>query len=140
MTDKSENSQFSETLSIPNGKNEPTNAEILGLLAQLYQSKPDFTALLELLPALAKQSVFDTQTFTSLEYTTYASLLPVYAQQGLEALSHFWKTMPHTLQRNARMLHSYASHLMKEEAYAEAEAILLALLKNETTPQPCIAA
>ncbi len=122
------------------GRNEPTQADTLRLLAKLYQSKPDFEALLELLPTLARQAVFDTQALAALEYQTYESLLPIYAQKGLEALSRFWKEMPHALQRNARMLHNYANYLIKEEAYGEAEAILVALLKNEAAVQAEISA
>ncbi|MBP6104120.1 MAG: hypothetical protein KBD23_06090 [Gammaproteobacteria bacterium] len=140
MIEQTGDQKLSETASNLTMQNEPTTAETLRLLAKLYQSNLDFEALLALLPTLAKQLVFDTQTLSALEYTTYESLLPVYAQQGLEALSHFWKEMPHALQRNARMLHNYANHLIKEEAYREAEEILLALLKNKTTVQSEISA
>ncbi len=116
--------------------NEPKNVEVLRLLSEVYKNKKDFASLLELLPALEKQSVFDTQTFEALEQITYESLLPVYAQQGLEALQHFWKHMPRALQKNAKMLQSYADYLMKEESYTEAEAILLTLLKNEASSKP----
>ncbi|MBP6104119.1 MAG: hypothetical protein KBD23_06095 [Gammaproteobacteria bacterium] len=114
-------------------QDEPKNVEVLRLLAEVYKNKQDFASLLELLPALAKQSVFDKQTFEALEQTIYESLLPVYAQQGLEALHHFWEQMPHTLQKNAKMLQNYADYLMKAESYTEAEAILLALLKNKAS-------
>jgi len=116
-------------------QDEPKNVEVLRLLSEVYKNKQDFASLLELLPALAKQSVFDTQTFEALEQKTYESLLPVYAQQGLEALRHFWKQMPRALQKNAKMLQNYADYLMKAESYTEAEAILLTLLKNKTSPK-----
>ncbi len=140
MTEQTGDQKLPETASNLTMQNEPTTAETLRLLAKLYQRNQDFEALLALLPALARQLVFDTQTLSALEYTTYESLLPVYAQQGLETLSHFWKEMPHALQRNARMLHNYANHLIKEEAYKEAEAILLALLKNKTAVESGISA
>jgi uncharacterized protein HemY len=140
MTEQAEDQKLPETASNLGMHNEPTTAETLRLLAKLYQSKPDFEALLGLLPSLARQLVFDTQTLSTLEYTTYESLLHAYAQKGLEALSHFWQEMPHALQRNARMLHNYANHLIKEEAYKEAEEILLALLKNKTAVQSGISA
>jgi HemY protein len=116
-------------------QDEPKNVEVLRLLSEVYKNRQDFASLLELLPALAKESVFDTQTFETLEQKTYESLLPVYAQQGLEALRHFWQAMPHTLQKNAKMLQHYADYLMKAESYTEAEAILLALLKTKSSAQ-----
>ncbi len=112
-------------------EDEPTNVEVLRLLAELYQNKQDFASLLKLLPALSKQAVFDKQTLAAIEQKTYESLLPIYAQQGLKALTHFWKEMPCTIQKNARLLNSYAGYLMKEEAYTEAEEILLTLVNNK---------
>jgi uncharacterized protein HemY len=140
MTTQTDDKKLPETASKLGMHDEPTSTDTLRLLATLYQSKPDFEALLALLPTLEKELVFDAQTLSTLEYTTHESLLPVYAQQGLEALSHFWQAMPHALQRNARMLHHYAGHLIQGEAYQEAEAILLALLNNKTAIQSSISA
>ncbi len=110
---------------------EPNHVEVLRLLSETYQKKGDFPSLFELLPTLKKKAVFDKETFESLEYQTYESLLPSYATQGLNALKHFWQEIPNALQKNANMLHSYANCLMQNEAYSEAEAILVRLLDRE---------
>jgi HemY protein len=116
----------------------------LDLLRQAYLGLGDWEGLLGLLPDLKKHKVVSAQDCTELEREAYRGLLQQSAApaqgspaeaEGADTLRHTWQKMPGELKRDTAMMSLYASKLVSQEAWGEAEKFILRALKQQWDPK-----
>lgn len=114
----------------------PKHPEVLRLLSQMYESTKNWAALHALLPALKKGRIFPVQKAQEdLEQKVCLALLPMKAKEGQDALIHFWKACPSTVQNTQDAIRVYTQSLMEVGAHAEAEAFSRNILKKHWDPE-----
>ena len=110
----------------------PKHSHVLFLLSQLYQQLKSWGDLQELLPVLRKQHVLDEDALLVLEKTVYLELLKIAAKQNkADNLNAQWQRVPKTLRLDIELLSHYASSLIQQQLFDDAESILKDALKRQ---------
>lgn len=94
----------------------PKHAQVLKVLAKLYQRLGDWEHLIELLPTLRKRKVFDPEVIDEMSQQAYVSLLEDFLLQHGEtsaALSAVWARLPKLAHENDQVLIAYVQGLIK---------------------------
>lgn len=111
-------------------KQTPKHPKVLRLLCTLHEATNDWQSLFYLLPELKKTEAISKETIERLEQKIYSTLLPTYANQGLESLIAFWKKSPASVQNNPEAVYSYAKLLIEKSEHNQAEILLRSTLKK----------
>lgn len=118
----------------------PKNTRILRLLQQVYIQLEDWLSLIQLLPELKRQKVLDEPALSTLEQQCHLqrleqslSTLPAEAddQEKLRVLSRSWQAVPQHLLRDPQLAGRYTELMRSIDAEAEAEQVLLDLIKRK---------
>ncbi len=109
----------------------PKHAQVLKMLAHLYEQLHDWDQLRLLLPELRKRKVLDAEAADLLEARMHSELLGR-AARGLDAseLHGAWGQVPRRLTHNVELVLSYAAQLHRLAQDDEAEALLRGALKK----------
>jgi HemY protein len=109
----------------------PKHAEILKLLASIYESNSDWHGLQSLLPELKKANIYNNpDDFNRLELKVYQHLLPVFSAQGNDELKKFWHHAPKSVQEDPIFMGSYCNCLLQHEERHEVEQFIRSTLKR----------
>jgi len=114
----------------------PNHHHVLKLLKELYIKLRDWKGLLNLLPALRKNKVFESDVLQSLEQQAYRELIFL-ADKFPEQykLEELWQSMPRSIRRDNSILHAYVEILIKHKRNDEAESLLRESLKSSLDVQ-----
>jgi len=105
---------------------------ILKLLCTTYQQLQDWSAIIELLPALKKQKVFSINKLETLETSCATGILQKKSVSGeLESLNDAWLKLPNSSRKNTHNILCYTKLLIKFEQMDVAEKMLKPLFKKE---------
>jgi len=103
----------------------PKHTYVKKLQARVYEHLADWDSLKQLLPALKKSQMLDTEKYEQLEKTTWFELLKqVIRNQQHVAIIDLWSHMPRSLRDNNDMLKAYVQYLMETEHASEAEGLI----------------
>lgn len=109
---------------------------ILKLLCMSYQKLQDWNSIIELLPNLKKQRVFDQEKLAEIETIAILGVLDCEADKGeLESFKDTWNHFPSSSRKKTVHIISYAKHLIKFNQMDEAEKILKPLFKKDPCEQ-----
>ncbi len=118
----------------------PKNTQVLRLLQQVYQRLEDWLSLIQLLPELKRQGVLDERQLADLERECHLKRLEqslatlpadADAQEPLKVLSRSWQAVPQHLLRDPALVSRYTELMRGIGAEAEAEQVLLDLIKRK---------
>lgn len=103
----------------------PRNTHVLQLLHRLYEELNSWEDLVELLPELRRNAVFDEKQLIAVERKTYQKLLVSITQSGdVRRLKASWAKLPRALRQDPELLDLYAGQLAGLGEGAEAERLL----------------
>lgn len=104
----------------------PTNVAVARLLAEVYQTLGDWSALVHLLPALGKMKAFSPQQLAATEKLALSNHLeaPALLQGDGNRLEQTFKALPSNNQKTATAIASYAKQLMRLGEGASAETVM----------------
>jgi len=131
-----DNQQFEQALATLNDLKvkHANHPFILKLLCMTYQKLQDCNAIINLLPALTKQNVFDPIRLEQLEFESVANILENESDKGqLESLNDAWINLPSSSRKKTENILCYAKRLIEFEQMDEAEKILKPLIKKDPT-------
>ena len=104
---------------------------ILKLLCKTHQQLQDWSAIIELLPALKKQNVFAVEKLDEIESLSVTGILQKEAKKGeLESFNDAWLKLPSTSRKKIENILCYAKLLIQFEQMDDAEKILKPLFKK----------
>lgn len=107
----------------------PQHTHVLKLLQRLYVKLEDWQGLLELIPDLVKYKVLKADEARALEVQAYCGLFN--HVNGLQlTLDKVWDQVPKNLRREKSIVALYVRHLLTEQDYLTAEAVLRDVLKS----------
>ncbi|MBR9827884.1 MAG: heme biosynthesis protein HemY [Oceanospirillales bacterium] len=118
----------------------PKNTRVLRLLQQTYQRLEDWLALIQLLPELKRQKVLSDADLSALEQQCHlqrlnqcVATLPADTdmQERLQVLSRSWQAVPQHLLHDPVLVGRYTELMRTIGAEAEAETVLLDLIKRK---------
>ncbi|GAA0789901.1 heme biosynthesis HemY N-terminal domain-containing protein [Marinobacterium sediminicola] len=118
----------------------PKNTQVLRLLQQVYLRLEDWLALIQLMPELKRQGVLNDTQLAELEQQCHLqrleqslTTLPTEAddQEKLRTLSRSWQAVPQHLLRDPALIGRYTDLMRQIGAEAEAEEVLLDLIKRK---------
>lgn len=113
----------------------PQHPYVLKLLMNLYEQVRDWNQLIALLPDLKKLHVVSGSQFEQLQQHAYfQAMVDLVKQNQMEALPTFYQNLPKTLTDNPQITAEYASFLIKNHDYEQAEMILKRSLKKHYDP------
>lgn len=103
----------------------PKHGHVLKLSKELYLQLEDWSALLKLLPDMAKSDAISKEELQGLEVKVYLGLMQqADAESDKEKLSRIWKQAPKQLRNQADIVEIYARHLQVNGGDVEAEHLL----------------
>ena len=107
----------------------PGNPRVLILRQRLYERSGDWEALLKLLPVLARFKILAADRLHLLERRAAEALLanPVGTRDALDAL---WQALPKSARAQHAVRVAYCARLYDQDRIAEAEPLLVRLLKD----------
>ncbi len=109
---------------------------ILKLLYVTHKKLQDWQAIIELLPALKKQNVFNPEKILKIENDSVEGILENESKKGeLESLTNAWLTLPSNSRKNDDNLLCYAEMLIKFEQMDEAEKLVRPLVKKKSSSE-----
>ncbi len=107
---------------------------ILKLLCMTYRKLQDWKAIIEILPRLKKQQVFDDEKLAKIETKAVLGVLDCEAKKAeLENFKNTWSNFPSSSRKKTIHIISYAKYLIQFEQMDEAEKLLKPLFKKD----PC---
>jgi len=104
----------------------PQHSQVLRLLADCYLHLQDWSALLELMPALKKRKVFNADQLQDLEGQIWSSRL----QPDVDDIKAVWKQMPKDLRSQETLVSRYALLLSERGDTTEAEEVVREALNH----------
>jgi len=107
----------------------PKHAQVLKALAQLYRQLQDWERLLELLPALRRHKVVDTEAEEVMAREAYLALLAA-ADDSVD-LSNTWARIPRRQKEQRELMIAYVQRLIALGESRQAEPLLKAALRRE---------
>ncbi len=111
----------------------PKHKYVLYLLKKCCEQLKSWDDLVELLPRLHQQKVFNTEQLNQLEEKVYFEIL-IAADDRIDHLHQAWNRIPQQLRQQPKFLGKYASELASLGAVSESETILRNHLKNNWSP------
>jgi len=112
----------------------PKHEHVLHLLKKIYLQLKSWDDLMELLPELRQQKVFEAALLDNLEKEIHENRL-LAAAERIETLHQCWSTIPTTLQKEPHFVYLYASRLKQLGVEDEVESVLRNALKSVWDPQ-----
>ncbi|TQV72139.1 heme biosynthesis protein HemY [Aliikangiella marina] len=114
----------------------PNHPYVLKLLGELYERLQDWTRMIELIPALKKQQVYQGEALQDYEKRGIAGLLSKQAELGqIEQLTDAWQNLPAQYRKTRCNILIYAELLIEFDQMDEAEALIRPLLKKQADSQ-----
>lgn len=103
----------------------PRHPYVLKLLMHLYEEVKDWNQLIALLPILKKNKVVSNEEFLALQQRTYNHAIEdlIKQHQG-EAVNNLFHSLPKPLNNDPEIVSAYASFLLNNSDYVNAELIL----------------
>lgn len=112
----------------------PKHEHVLYLLKKIYMQLNSWDDLVELLPQLRQQKVFDTEHLDALEKQIHQHRL-LAANGRTDSLHQCWSTIPEAIRQDPQFIRAYASMLKKLGAEHEVEELLRDTLKSSWEPK-----
>ncbi|MDH3355176.1 MAG: heme biosynthesis protein HemY [Chromatiales bacterium] len=112
----------------------PKHEHVLYLLKKIYLQLKSWDDLMELLPELRQQKVFESDVLNNLEKRIHEERLQASADR-VDSLHKCWSTIPTTLQQEPHFIYLYTSMLKNLGAEHEVENILRGTLKSIWDPK-----
>ncbi|HEA25886.1 MAG TPA: heme biosynthesis protein HemY [Ectothiorhodospiraceae bacterium] len=112
----------------------PKHEHVLYLLKRIYLQLKSWDDLMELLPELRQQKVFETEVLDALEKQIHQNRLQAAAER-VDSLHQCWSTIPEKVRQQPQFIHLYASQLKNLGAEHEAEVLLRDALKANWDPE-----
>ncbi len=110
----------------------PKHRSVLRLLAPLYQQLNEWQRLEDLLPALQRHQVFNSNELQQLQHDCYSHLLADYAEKhDYPTLNQLWNRTPKPLRQDLSIIQHYVDILLKLKREDEAEKLLRTVLQKE---------
>ncbi len=110
----------------------PKNAYVLKLLAKVLYRQKNWEALLDLIPDLQKQNLFNSDNMLAVKAATLSGLFDKYAeQQQVDKLQAFWKKLPNVIRQQCDALCLYAKALHTAGADAQCAQFIQATLSKQ---------
>jgi len=110
----------------------PKHDHVLKLSKELYLRMEDWSALLKMLPDMAKSDAISKQELEGVEVKVYLGLMQQADAGGdKDELNRIWKQAPKQLRKQADIVEIYARHLQVNGGDVEAEQLLEDALAKE---------
>ncbi len=110
----------------------PKHRSVLRLLAPLYQQLNEWQRLEDLLPALQRHQVFNSDELQQLQHDCYSHLLSDYADKhDYPTLNQLWNRTPKPLRQDLSIIQHYVDILLKLKREDEAEQLLRTVLQKQ---------
>ena len=120
----------------------PKHAQVLKVLAMLYQQLGDWERLLELIPILARRKIFSSDDLERINRLANLNLLKSFTWQEkqntkekIQALNSIWLRIPRQFQNEKEILLSYVNRMIECGGSSEAEPLLRHALKHHRDEQ-----
>lgn len=128
-----DNEQFEQALATLNHLTvkHPNHPYLLKLICTTYQKLQDNKAIVDLLPALKKQNVFDAKDLINIEIESVHGILRREAKKGeLESLKDAWLNLPSGSRKTRENILYYSELLIDFEQMDDAEKLIKSLVKK----------
>lgn len=113
----------------------PRHAQVLKLLAQLYQEAGEWQHLQALLPELRRCKAYSAEDADALEARVWLGLLERAAEDAdSEALVRFWSGLARRQRRDPRLVEAYCARLLGRGQGEQAEPLLRKTLERSWDP------
>ena len=133
--DNEQNEQALATLNELKQKT-PNHPFILKLLCLTRKKLQDWNAIIELLPALKKQSVFNQQQLEQIEFESVTGLMQQTSLvNGFERLNKLWFDFPSSVRKKEKIIYCYVNRLIEFNQMELAEKTLKPLFKKQTNQE-----
>lgn len=114
----------------------PQNAYVTKLLAKVLYKQQNWEALLDLLPALQKFNLLNSESMSHVQAATLVGLFSQYAEQkNTEKLQTLWKSLPTAIREQAEAMTVYAKALHQADADLLAEQFITHVHTTAWHPQ-----
>ena len=133
-----QNRQYEQALASLNELKEsnPNHPFVLKLLCRLFEQLHDWTQMVELLPSLKKNKVFEAEELAEWEHKAIGGLLKQQAVQGkVEALNDRWLNLSSHYRKSKNNVVTYVKLLIEFSQMDEAESLLKPIVKKQADPE-----